>query len=232
MTQQPERQTVWLKAPENGDVTRDFPSSILPNECVRAHSADNGPGWFATVTSFDAVVGGRFDLVVPDCESTTDVDIDDNGEVRDIGTLYCSNDVEAALRERLGANFACRRFIAATDLHDTQMSIIYTHESNLGTCMADTVNAPPDVLTREISTMSDYEVTRAWATSFYETGFDGLAYEPRSTPGRDRIAFAVFGPAGPNTNLKWSPHPKWWHEVVDKGILFVQISGEKATIIH
>ncbi len=96
--------------------------------------------------------------------------------------------------------------------------------------MADTVNAP-GVLTREISTMPDYEVTRAWARAFFDVEFDGLAYEPRSTPGRDRIAFAVFGPAGPSEDLQWAPHPTWWQEMVDKGIIIPRVSGARATII-
>lgn len=224
------RQSVWLKAPEDGDVTGEFPAMELPIECVRAHSADYGPAWFATVTSLDSPLGGRFDLVVPDRENTIDTDVDDSAEAPCVGTMYCSNDVEAALRERLGPGYAGRTFIAASELHDTAISIIYPSESCLGTCLADTLNAA-GFLTREISTMPEYEVTRAWATSFYEAEFGGLAYEPRSTPGQERIAFAVFGPAGENKSLKWSPHPKWWQEMVDKGIVIPRISGAQATII-
>ncbi|MEL0525950.1 RES domain-containing protein, partial [Neisseria gonorrhoeae] len=151
-------------------------------------------------------------------------------EIQGVGTMYCSNDIEAALRERLGEALAGRRFIAASELHDTAISIIYPRESCFGLCMADTINAT-GILTREISTMSDYEITRAWATAFYDAEFDGLAYEPRSTPGRDRIAFAVFGPAGASENLRWAPHPTWWQEMVDKGIIIARISGARAKII-
>ena len=222
------RQSVWLKAPEDGEVTRDFPATVLPNECARAHSSGYGPGWFATVTSLGSPLGGRFDLVALGREDPADAE--DNDEDQGVGTMYCSNDVEAALRERLGPAFAGRRFIAASELHDTAISIIYPSESGFGSCMADTVNAA-GVLTREISTMPDYEVTRAWATAFFDVEFDGLAYEPRSTPGRDRIAFAVFGPAGASENLRWAPHPTWWQEMVDKGIIIPRVSGARATII-
>lgn len=227
------RQSVWLKAPEQGDVTRDFPAAVLPSECVRAHSSDYGPGWFATVTSLSSPLGGRFDLVVADREGQIDDDQTETAEDDEepgIGTLYCANDEEAALRERLGESFAGRRFIAASELHDTAMSIVYPGESGLGSCIADTVNAT-GFLTREIHTMADYEVTRAWATAFFDVEFDGLVYEPRSTPGEDRVAFAIFGPAGRNDELRWAPHPTWWQQMVDKGIIIASISGTRAKII-
>lgn len=221
------RQSAWLKAPQFGDVTQDFPACIIPNECYRAHDAAWPPGWFASVSSWTSPLGGRFDLISTAEDETDDADDpDDSGG----GTLYCANDVEAALRERLGPAFAGRRFIAASDLHDTRVSIIHPLASGYGNCLADTF-AATGILTREISTMPDYEVTRAWAAAFYETGFDGLAYEPRSTPGKDRVAFAVFGPAGADASLAWEPHPTWWQEMVDLGVILARISGDRATII-
>ncbi len=220
------RQVTWQGPPRPGDVTEDFPACVAPDACLRAHSADYGPGWFASVDRVDSPLGGRFDLVAT-------VDDEGSDEWTDLGrgTLYCANDLEAALRERLGEAFAGRRFIAASELHDTSVSVVYTAESGLGRCLADTFNAT-GILTREISVMSDYEVTRAWALEFDGWNFDGLAYEPRSTPGVNRIAFALFGPAGPAPWLTWSPHPTWWQEIVDSGIVHARVSGRKARILH
>lgn len=221
------RQSTWLGPPSDGDVTEDFPALIIPEQCVRAHSSDYGPYWFATIDSLNSPLGGRFDLV-SEFSAFPDGGIEDDSIY---GTLYCSNDVEAAVRERLGPAFAGRRYIAASDLHDTSVSILYMEESSLGRCLANTVEAS-GFLTREISTMSSYDVTRAWAAEFFRHGFDGLAYEPRSTPGAHRAAYAVFGPAGVNEDLNWSPHPSWWQEMVDTGVVLASVSTRSATIIE
>lgn len=219
------RQSTWLRSPQEGDVTEDFPACVAPNECIRAHSADFGPAWFASVTSPYSPLGGRFDLLASDDDEPGCGPVD-GGQ----GTLYCANDLEAALRERLGEAFAGRRYLAASELHDSAVSVIYTRESGLGRCLADTF-AATGILTREISTMPDYAVTRLWALEFHARSFDGLAYEPRSTPGADRAAFALFGPAGAAPWVTWEPHPAWWQEIVDSGIVQARISGARAQIV-
>lgn len=218
------RQSTWLVAPERGDVTADFPACTAPTETVRAHSADFGPCWFATVDSLESPLGGRFDLL--DAGS-------DDGEADEetAGTLYCSNDVEVAVRERLGAAFAGRRYLAASDLHDTAVSILYMEENGLGQCLADTCSARGFV-TREISTMPDYGVTRSWAEEFFRVGFDGIAYEPRSTPGPERMAYAIFGPSGSTGRFAWSPHPTWWEELIDSGVVIAHVSSAHASIVE
>lgn len=201
----------------------DFPTCTVPDECVRAHSPAVDPYWFATTEALDSAAGGRFDLVDPPAGGPVD-----GGRVD--GTLYCANDVEAAVRERLGSGFAGRRFIAASELNDTTVSVLAMRRGGLGRRVADTLSAS-GFLTREISTMPTYVVTRAWAREFHRHDFDGIAYEPRSTPGTHRVAYAVFGPAGARSDLEWAPHPGWWQDMIDTGVVISRIWSTDAEII-
>ncbi|QTJ67226.1 hypothetical protein HYG77_17645 [Rhodococcus sp. ZPP] len=63
--------------------------------------------------------------------------------------------------------------------------------------LADTCagTAAAFVLTRELCSMTPYDIARAWAAAF-DVEFDGIRYQTRFTTGPSANAAAVFGPAG------------------------------------
>lgn len=155
-----------------------------------------GAGWFAH--SHVPGQGGRFDLRLPSR-----------------GTLYCANDDEAAVRENLGERYAGRVYLAASDLAHLTVSEVDLRGAGLGDVLADTITAR--TVTREIATMTDYAITQAWADAFAQHEYDGIRYEPRSTPGPDIEAYAVFGPEGA-ADLPSRPVPGWRTRLARRGV--------------
>lgn len=51
------------------------------------------------------------------------------------------------------------------------------------------------LLTAEIATTTDYDLTQCWARAFRAAGFDGIRYWARHDTGRGR-SVALFGPGG------------------------------------
>lgn len=155
------RNRVWLGAPSLEQIV-ESPKVPGPDTARRAHRATLGAGWFAH--SHVPGQGGRFDLRLPSR-----------------GTLYCANDDEAAVRENLGERYAGRVYLAASDLAHLTVSEVDLRGAGLGDVLADTITAR--TVTREIATMTDYAITQAWADAFAQHEYDGIRYEPRSTPG-------------------------------------------------
>ncbi len=51
-------------------------------------------------------------------------------------------------------------------------------------------------LTLEISASPDYEAPQHWSRAFLESGFDGVHYKARHSPGADHESIALFGKSG------------------------------------
>lgn len=156
---------------------------IEPKTWFRAHSnahheqSDRGCWWFASCAP-DDTGGGRFDLPAPD------------------GTCYLADDVEAAVRERLGPAWGSHPFLPQGALAGTTVSGIELAKYLTASTVADTNN--PDAAgftTRELSSGARYSLTRRHAAAFAAAGFTAIRYEPRFTPGAVQ-AIALFGEAG------------------------------------
>lgn len=164
-----------------------FPVYRLRSTTVvhRAHLAANSPWWFSSS-------GGRFDLAEPR------------------GTCYLATTALAAVRERLGPVLAARRTVPASTLDGVVVSA-------LRCCAAD---APSSVrladlraaaaadfgVTRELESMTPYDVPLAWAAAFDAAGVDGVRYGPRFSPG-PASALAIFGHAGVDERRPVDPEP-------------------------
>ncbi|QHE73892.1 hypothetical protein GFS60_07563 (plasmid) [Rhodococcus sp. WAY2] len=60
-------------------------------------------------------------------------------------------------------------------------------------------------LTRELCSMTPYDVPRAWAAAAFDVEFDGIRYRTRFTTGQAANAAAVVGPAG---EVSWPVDPR------------------------
>lgn len=60
-------------------------------------------------------------------------------------------------------------------------------------------------MTRELTTMTGYSITRAWAEAFSLAGFDGIHYASRYTTAAEPNAWALFGDAGADTARRFFP---------------------------
>ena len=151
----------------------------------RAHLAANSPWWFSSI-------GGRFDLPEPR------------------GTCYLATTPLAAVRERLGPVLAARRTVPATALDGVVVSTLRCSvpQGAASVRLADLrVAAAADFgVTRELESMTPYDVPRAWADAFDRAGLDGVRYGPRFSPG-PASALAVFGACGVDERRALDPSP-------------------------
>lgn len=170
--------TDFAQQPPREDLSLDgFPDGGQPDEAMfRAHQAKFGP-WF-----FSSHPGGRFNLEDPN------------------GTCYFAEDIETAVREYYGPKVR-RNELSAADVADLRVSRVippematYAHVSGAGAARFG--------ITSELTTMGDYEVTRAWAEVFNER-VNGLRYSSRFNPGAE--SWALFGQAGPAPSLGVDP---------------------------
>ena len=149
-----------------------FPSTELSGgeTLYRAHSAQNGPGWFASDDQ------GRFNLRSPN------------------GTAYVGERIDLVIRERFGT-ILYSTGLTSTDVSGFMVSVI----SGISGVFADmtTSKAASHGVTIELTAMQPYEIPQAWAEGLHSAGFDGIRYLPRFTPGQD-AALAVFGNTGVN----------------------------------
>lgn len=168
-----------------------FPGGQARGERFRAHRADLGPWWFAPAPSTPAG-GGRFDLNAPH------------------GTCYVANDIEAAVRERLGPRAAGHRWIPDSPiLRQTMVSVVHARDRPTKGKIANTTHAAAARwVTREISTILDYSLTQGWATAFRKAGFAGVRYEPRFSTGHV-YAEGWFGPQGAHDDLPHTEVDGW-----------------------
>jgi hypothetical protein len=149
-----------------------FPTRRLARRTAlfRAHRADRSPWWFGN----DG--GGRFDLTDPR------------------GTCYLALDPCSAVRERLGPVLGGRREVPASLLEEVLVSTLHVPEP-ADVADVQSRDAGGFGVTRELESMVPYAVPQAWARAFDASGFGGVAYGPRFTPG-DATAVGLFGPAG------------------------------------
>jgi hypothetical protein len=150
----------------------------------RAHQRDRGPWWFASG-------GGRFDLVEPR------------------GTCYLATSPASALRERLGPVLARRATVPASTLEGVVVSTLRTGATTSAPLRLANLRASRAAefgVTRELESMTPYEVPRRWASAFDAGGWAGIRYGPRFSPG-GASAIALFGPAGEDTHRPVDPEP-------------------------
>jgi hypothetical protein len=170
-----------------------FPAYRLPATATlyRAHLATNGPWWFSSE-------GGRFDLERPR------------------GTCYLATSAIAALRERLGPVLARRTTLPASALDAVVVSRLQVaeHQHAGGVRLANlrSSRAALFAVTRELESMTPYDVPRSWARAFDAVRFDGIRYGPRFSPG-GASAVGLFGPAGEDHDRPVDPRPVAAREV-------------------
>ena len=174
------REDVALRAPGTRTLT-GFPGWRLTGrrQVKRGHRVSNGPWWFSSSG------GGRFDLSAPR------------------GTCYIAFDETSAIRETVGEALASLGVIAHDFAAERALSTLRvpgTHD------LADTCAAAAAAfgLTRELCSMTPYDVPRVWAAAF-DVEFDGLRYQTRFTTGPAANAAAVFGPSG---EMSWPVDPR------------------------
>lgn len=136
----------------------------------RAHRDANGPWWFSSNGN------GRFDLIGKQ------------------GTCYLADSPEAALRESLG------RVVEAgvVDIAELADRVISNVAVSKAMSLADTTSAKAanHGITREISTITPYDLPKAWAAAWADVGFDGIRYAGRFSTSPTHRCYALFGPAG------------------------------------
>jgi len=171
------RQRLALTYPPTGPAP--IPTIARPVQAWRAHARRPGPSagawWFASTPD------GRFDLEAPK------------------GTCYLAGDAITALRERLGPTLAGVNSIEAADVDKVAVSRLAVPRGRdlADTTAADAVKVPG--LTREICTVVDYELTRAWAAWFDNQHCGGVQYSARHTTALTSLSYALFGKAGTRT---------------------------------
>lgn len=159
-------------APPNPDHDwSTFPTEITTSRPLfRAHGVEFGPWFFASGP-------GRFDLSDP------------------VGTFYAADDLEVAVRERLGPTWSASPAIPramAEEFQVTELSLT----GGLRLADIDDRAAARFGMTNELATMDDYALAQAWAATLHGAGFDGIRYRARFTPDKSSNAVALFGEAG------------------------------------
>lgn len=140
----------------------------------RGHRREHEP-WF-----FSSGGTGRFNLSAP------------------FGTCYLASSDDVAARESIGPDIARSGVVASTFLEGRVVSSLTLPEP-INAAHVSSDEAFPFGVTAELCSMERYQVPRQWAHSLHESGFDGIWYHPRFSPGADARAIAVFGPAGAAT---------------------------------
>lgn len=136
----------------------------------RGHKVGNGPWWFASSGR------GRFDLSEPR------------------GTCYVAFDERTAIRETVGEVLAATGVISREFTAERVLSRLRvpTRRTLADTC----AEAAADFgLTREVCTVTPYEIPQQWATALARAS-DGLRYQTRFTTGTSPNAAALFDDAG------------------------------------
>lgn len=172
------RQRPSLRAPVRDEDLRGFPSFALDKRrpLWRLVRDGHGPWWFGSSLQ------GRFDLPAPN------------------GTCYLASDDLGAILETLGPDLLPGGIAPASLLggrHLRALRVPQTHR--VANCL---VQRASKWVTAEISTLTPYNASQAWALAFRGNGFQGIRYASRHSTSRRATAFALFGPAGERTG--WS----------------------------
>ncbi|MGN6722642.1 MAG: RES family NAD+ phosphorylase [Marmoricola sp.] len=163
------RQEVAVGEPP--DELADFPSIALSGLWFRAHSVSRGVWWYSSDGS------GRFDLAPPN------------------GTCYLGSSVGVAVRERLGRRLSAGPVPAAVA---DQMLV---SRVRLRARVADFTERAAERfgITREIGTITPYDLPRRWAGALHQAGHRGLRYWPRFAVAAEDLSVALFAAAGAGT---------------------------------
>lgn len=158
--------------PEHVDYRR-FPRRTIKAGArwFRQHAARVGPWWFSSSGA------GRFDLDPP------------------CGTCYLADSQAATIRERLGPDLARHRAVAESILAGRSISALIL-PADLRAANLDANRAADQYgITGELTTMTPYDVPRAWARTLHQADFDAIKGRLRFALGRAR-GLALFGTAG------------------------------------
>ena len=137
----------------------------------RSTAVGRTPWWFGSEGT------QRFDLLAPN------------------GTCYLATDLETAIRERgretlMATGKLTRAFVESMQVYELHLP---SPAKLANTTAKRAVNFKAN---RELSVVTDYSITCAWAAAFHQAGFNGIAYASRFTSGQRWNAVALFGPAG------------------------------------
>lgn len=181
------RQHVAL-APATAARIDGFPAStIRANKVIyRAHRTTLGPWWFCSCGDC------RFDLSAPR------------------GTCYLAESRVAALREALGLRLIAAGVVDQDELTGRVISALRL-PGHIRVANTTSAKAANHGVTREISTVVPYTLTRQWAQAWAAAGFDGIRYLGRLSTSVDPKArcLAIFGAAGAgDTNYAVDPDPE------------------------
>lgn len=163
------RQEIALTEPPED--LADFPSISLSGLWFRAHSASRSVWWYSSDGS------GRFDLSDP------------------YGTCYLGSTVSVAVRERLGRRLSAGAVPAAVA---DQMLV---SRVRLRARVADLTDQAAERfgITREIGTITPYDLPQRWAAALHGEGHRGLRYWPRFAVAAHDLSVALFAGAGAGT---------------------------------
>jgi hypothetical protein len=150
----------------------------------RAHDVRFAVPWF-----FASDENGRFNLLHPR------------------GTCYAAEDVETAVRERLGDIIVESQAIEA-DLAAEMAVTGIVLEASTEVAAVNHKEAVKYGLTREIGTGWDYTVTRPWAELFASVDLDGIHYASRFTTESTVNSWALFGDAGEAPGARFRPESR------------------------
>lgn len=202
------------KAAEIGAPTQPldaFPCMAIDTQVplYRAGHPD-GPWWFNGFSKIDGQTQ-RFDLRQPH------------------GTCYLATNVETAIREK------GRERLLSTGVIPTGLAsewIIYDLTLPVQVRAADTAHgeAVRFGANRELSTVTNPEISCSWAEAFHAASFDGIAYASRFTSQQGWNALALFGDSGAH---EW-PHANKRNAVqamVEEGLEFMLSDREGLQII-
>ncbi|MGH3447364.1 MAG: RES family NAD+ phosphorylase [Nocardioidaceae bacterium] len=178
------RQQVFQRPPDPDLDYRRFPYQTFKagTRWHRQHDAALGPWWFS------CSMLGRFDLAEPD------------------GTCYLADSPESAVRERVGPDIAQSRQVAASVLADRVVSTLALPAPVRAANLESNRAADRYGVTGELSTMTPYDVTQAWARALHQAGFGGVCGRLRFTVSRHR-GLAIFGAAGSRPGWAADPSP-------------------------
>ncbi|CAM3107998.1 RES family NAD+ phosphorylase [Prescottella defluvii] len=177
------REVVALGVPGSRALT-GFPiwSLTTRRRLLRGHRTANGAWWFASSGR------GRFDLDDPD------------------GTCYVAFDERTAIRETVGEVLAAVGIVTHEFAAERSLSTLRVPaRRQLADTCAET--AADFGLTRELCTVTPYDVPRQWATALAAQS-DGIRYQSRFTTGPSANAAALFGPAGARTDWPADDDPE------------------------
>lgn len=183
-----------------------FPVAEASGVWFRAHAVNRGPWWFAHGGE------GRFDLDPPH------------------GTCYLGSHVEVAVRERLGENLVAAGMIPADEAD--RMVVSTAQLDGLPAADATDQKASSFGVTRELSTLTPYDLPRRWATALHAQGMDALRYWPRFCLAAEMRALAMFGTAGGDQALSPDPAPMCGREAAEEaGIAVVEVPHSLPTVL-